>query len=118
MSQENVEIVGRIYEAYARHDDATPFELYAEDIVWDMSNSRRRALYAKPFYHGHEGVRENWRESLDAFGTVDFEVEELIDVGDSVLAVVRDKGVGRSSGAPVQATHTALWTLRRVRRLF
>jgi hypothetical protein len=30
MSQENVEIVRRIYDAAARHDDPTPFEVYAE----------------------------------------------------------------------------------------
>ena len=41
MSQENVEIVRGIYDAVARRDGVTPFEAYAEDIVWDLSNSRR-----------------------------------------------------------------------------
>src|SRR5512132_1402070 len=111
MSQENVEIVRGIYDAVARRDDATPFEFYAEDIVWDMSNLRRAALYKKPVYHGHEGVRESWRESLAAFGQVDFEVEELIDAGDQVLAAIREREVGRASGVPVEASHLAVWTL-------
>jgi ketosteroid isomerase-like protein len=111
MSRENVEIVRSIYDAVARRDDVTPFEFYAEGIVWDMSNLRRAALYMKPVYHGHEGVRESWRESLAAFGQVDFEVEELIDAGDQVLAAIREREVGRASGVPVEASHLAVWTL-------
>jgi ketosteroid isomerase-like protein len=111
MSQENVEIVRSIYDAVVQRDDVTPFEFYAEDIVWDMSNLRRAALYMKPVYHGHEGVRECWRESLAAFGEVDFEVEELIDAGDQVLAAIRERDAGRASGVSVEASHVAVWTL-------
>jgi ketosteroid isomerase-like protein len=111
MSQENVDVVRRIYDAAARRDDVTPFEVYAEDIVWDVSKWRRAALDPKQVYRGHEGVREMWRETLVAFGEVDFEVEELIDAGDQVLAVIREREVGRASGVPVEATHLALYTL-------
>ena len=38
MSEENVEIVRGIYDAVARRDGVTPYEVYAEDIVWDFSN--------------------------------------------------------------------------------
>ena len=111
MSQENVEVVCRIYDAAARRDDVIPFEVYAEDIIWDISNARRVALAMKPVYHGHEGVRQYWRENLSAFGAIDFEVEELIDAGDQVLAVIREREVGRASGAPVETTHLAVYTL-------
>ena len=111
MSQENVELVRRVYDAYARRDDATAFEAYAEDIVWDLSNSRRAALFVKPVYHGHEGLREAWRETLAAFSEIDFEVEEVIDVGDQVLVAIRESVVGRASGAPAETTHVVVWTL-------
>ena len=111
MSQENVEIVRSIYEAVTRRDSATPFEIYAEDIVWDVSNSSRAVLAMKPVYHGHKGVRQYWRENLSSFGEVDFEVRELIDAGDHVLAVIREHEVGRASGVPVEATHLVVWTL-------
>ena len=65
----------------------------------------------KPVYHGHEGVRQYWRETTSAFGEIDFEVEEMIDAGDQVLAVIREREVGRASGAPVEATHLAVYTL-------
>jgi ketosteroid isomerase-like protein len=111
VSEENVEVVRRIYDAAARRDDEIPFELYAEDIVWDLSHARRAALGMKPVYHGHEGVRQSWRDGLSAFGEIDFEVEELIDAGDQVLAVIRERAVGRASGVPVETTHLAVHTL-------
>ena len=111
MSKENVEIVRGIYDAFARRDDVSAFEVYAQDIVWDLSNARRAALTEKPVYHGHEGVRQLWRESLYVFGEIDFDVEELIDAGDQVLAVIRERDVGRASGVPVETTHLVVWTL-------
>jgi ketosteroid isomerase-like protein len=111
MSEENVEVVRGIYEAAARRDDSTPFDVYAEDIVWDLSNAGRAMLLPKPVYHGHEGVRQFWRDRLSAFREIDFEVEELIDAGDQVLATIREREVGRASGAPVEVTHLAVFTL-------
>ena len=110
MSRENVEIARRIYDAVAQRDAATPFAYYAEDIVWDVSNSRRATLMHS-VYHGHEGVRQSWRDGLSAFGEIDFEVKELIDAGDQVLAVIRERAVGRASGVPVETTHLAVLTL-------
>jgi ketosteroid isomerase-like protein len=111
MSEENVEIVRRIYDAVTRRDDVIPYEVYAEDIVWDLSNSGRALLFTKPVYQGHEGVRRFWREGLSGFGEIDLEVEELTDAGDQVLAVISEREVGRASGVPVEATHLAVWTL-------
>jgi ketosteroid isomerase-like protein len=111
MSEENVELVRRIYEAATRRDDVTPYEVYAEDIVWDLSNARRALLLTKPVYRGHEGVRQFWREALSVFGVIKFEVEELIDAGDQVLAVLREREVGRASGVPVETTHLSVYTL-------
>jgi ketosteroid isomerase-like protein len=111
MSQENVEIVRRIYDAVARRDDMTPFEFYARDIVWDLSNSSRAALSSQPVYRGHDGVRQAGREALAAFGEVDFEVVEVLDDAEHVIAIIREREVGRASRVPVEATHTAVWTL-------
>ena len=110
MSEENVEVVRRIYEAAARRDDVIPFEVYSEDIVWDLSKARRATLLQKPVYLGHDGVRQFWREALSAWGEIDFEVEELIDADARVLAVIREREVGRASGVPVETTHLAVYT--------
>ena len=111
MSRENVELVRRIYEAFNRRDVVTPFEIYAEDIVWDLSHTARGNLFPQPVLHGHEGVREGWRDVLGAFAEVDFTVEELTDADDKVFATIRELDVGRASGASVSALHFAVWTL-------
>jgi ketosteroid isomerase-like protein len=110
MSRENVEIVRAIYDAGARRDAVLPFEVYSEDIVWDISTARRGALFTRPVYYGHEGVREAWRELLTVFSESEFEVRELVDAGDRVLADLHERDVGRASGVPVEATHLAVWT--------
>jgi ketosteroid isomerase-like protein len=76
MSRENGEIVRRLYQALARRDAVTPFELSAEDIVWDVSQSRTAFLYTRPVSTGHKG--QGWREWLSAFSAIDAEVQELI----------------------------------------
>src|SRR5215218_489889 len=88
MSQGNVEVMRGIYDALARQD-----------------------LYSTPVYQGHEGARQVWREMLSVFGEVEVEVEQLVDAGDQVVAVIREREVGRASGAPVETTHLAVWTL-------
>lgn len=40
-----------------------------------------------------------------------YEVDELIDAGDRVVAVISDRQIGRSSGVPIEAAHAAVWTL-------
>ena len=59
-----MEVVRGIYDAVARRDDVTPYEVYAEDIVWDLSNSGRELLLTKPVYQGHEGVRQFWARAM------------------------------------------------------
>jgi ketosteroid isomerase-like protein len=98
MSRENVEVVRGIHEAVARRDYVTPFETYAENVVWEVSHASWTALGIEPVYQGHDGIRQFWRDVLSVIGEFDLEVEELIDVGDQVVAVARERGVGRAKG--------------------
>jgi ketosteroid isomerase-like protein len=109
--EDNLRIVRGIYDAVARRDAAAAFAVYAHDIVWDPSQASWGSLRERPVYHGHEGVREAWRESLSVFGEVDVVLMDAIADGDKVLAVVRELNVGRSSGVPVEGVHYAVWTL-------
>jgi ketosteroid isomerase-like protein len=108
MSKQNVEVVRGIYALWPRRDNVTPFEVYAADVVFDLSNTRRAALGMKPVYQGHEGVRQFWRESLSVFGEFNFEVEELIDRGRPSSGSHREREVGRASGVPMETTHLAV----------
>jgi ketosteroid isomerase-like protein len=57
MSQKNVKIVRRIYDAAARRDSDAVLALYDPEVEVDMSHAPCRDLVGKRFYHGHDGLR-------------------------------------------------------------
>jgi ketosteroid isomerase-like protein len=59
MSQENVEIVRRVYDAAARHDAATVMALYDPEVEWDNSTGLG-GITGGGVYRGHEGLRPSF----------------------------------------------------------
>jgi uncharacterized protein len=110
MSQENVEIVRAILEAFNRGDMRGFLEMCDPDIEWDLS----QRLVDPETYHGHRGVEKFFEQQLEAWEEVPrMEAEDLIDAGDQVVAFVRVHGRGRGSGAAVDARIAQVWTIRR-----
>jgi ketosteroid isomerase-like protein len=110
MSQENVEIVREHIDAFRRQDDA-PRTLSPLDpfVVLDMS--RVRGLDVTVAY-GHEEVTQTIRHYIGAFEDYEYDVERLTDLGSgAVLALVTEKGRGKSSGVPVRQSFAALYTV-------
>lgn len=116
MSQENVELVSRMYrpaEAMSRDDllAALP-ELIQHvadpEIEWIEAPGRvdRRT------YRGYEGVRQAFHHWLDGFDRYSFELEQIVDCGDDVLVVAREEGRGATSGVTVSARSYQLFTVR------
>ena len=98
MSQENVEIVRRLTEAFNLGDAKAAFELLDDAFEWW---DREDDLFASV----HRGREECAKHPTDIYDQVDYmqmEVKELIDAGDYVVAGVRVHGRGRASGAPVE----------------
>jgi ketosteroid isomerase-like protein len=113
MSKENVEIVRQVYDAASRHDAAAVLGLYDPDVEIDVSQTHGAVM--DPVYtgEGHSGLRAWSREWHEAWGAVEYEVHELIDVGDDVISVVTVRGRGRASGANAEfARHAGVWTIR------
>ncbi len=113
MSQENVEIVRRVYDAVARGAVDAVLDFYDSDIEWNMSRSPYRALVGRDSYRGHDGLRRFFRDYRDPWAAIEDKCEELIDAGERVIAVVSTCARGKASGADVERTHQAgVWTLR------
>ena len=112
MSEENVEIVRRVYEAVARRDTAAVLAAYAPDVEWDFSGSTWGDLTGRPVYRGHEDLRAFYREWYEAWGRYDESVEELIGAGEHVVVVATGRGRGRVSGAEVGWTQYGVWTIQ------
>ena len=113
MSQENVEIIRRFWLAYVRQDYET--STAALDEAVELS-SDPRANMETGLVSGREAVVASIAGFVSSFD--DYwceEPEELIDVGDWVVVVVRSGGRGRTSGVPVSQVWTVAYKLRRGR---
>jgi ketosteroid isomerase-like protein len=104
MSQENVEIVRTLFEAFRRQQGRLrqgdiPFgEPYAEDVELDAS-ALQLPDFGTGVYHGREGARRFWMDWLSAWDNVHFEYE-LVDAGENVVALV-DQGMQGSEGIDI-----------------
>ena len=103
MSEENVELVRRIYDAWDREESARDF------IAADVE-------YVNPSYAVEPGTRHGRKRfSAVRYTFADFKprVERFIDAGDDkVVVLARYTGTGRSSGVPVAGEHGYVWTVR------
>jgi ketosteroid isomerase-like protein len=65
MSQENVEIVRRMYEAVTRRDAETVFSLYDPGVKWDATRGTHLGgLVGAGIYHGHKGPRTGFASGV------------------------------------------------------
>ena len=112
MSQENVELVRLVYDAAARRDGASVLALYDSEVEWDVSRSPIARLVGGSLYHGHEGLRSFFRAYHDAWESIEYDPEELIDAGDHVISVDVERTRGRASGVATNLTQYGLWTIK------
>jgi uncharacterized protein len=108
MSEQNVEIVRRMYEQTARGHPEVLYECFDPDVEWDTSATD---LPEAGVYRGHEGVKEYRRRFWGAWETPRNEPEEFIDAGDSVVVIARMGGRGKGSGIDVEQRFAMVWTL-------
>ena len=111
MSDENVEIVRRIYESLGRPDAVAA--LWHPEVEFDVSRDVWAAVVGGGHYRGPDGVR-NWMLDLfSAWEQLDLDCEELIDAGEAAVSVLSVRGRGRASGIEVGYHPAGIWTLRR-----
>src|SRR4029450_12225709 len=106
MSEENVEMVRRGYEAFNRGDIDGVLDLCAPGIEWsDMATFDTDAVTGK------EAVRAYFKMGMEPWEEIRREPEEIIDLGgDQVLVLVHATGRGRESSVEVDARVADLLT--------
>jgi ketosteroid isomerase-like protein len=114
MSQENVEAVRRLFAAF-QGVDVGNFERRLDEVreVFDPAVewvAAPHSLLASEEYRGYDGVRRFWTQFLSAWDEYGVHVEELIDAGDQVVAVLRLSG--RTNELEVDEARSSLITLR------
>jgi ketosteroid isomerase-like protein len=99
VSEENVEVVRAVFEAWERGDMSALFALYDPEIVWDMTHTEGEL---NTEHHGHEGVKTMFRAWTEPFDSYHAHAEEFIEVGEAVVVRLRQGGRGRQSGVEVE----------------
>ena len=98
MSQENVEIVRRVSDAYNRRDVEAMLDELHPEIEWHPWLQLQFGGGAT-VYRGHQGVRTGIRELEEAFSEIEAEQTEIRDLGERVVAIGHHRGRGKESGA-------------------
>lgn len=103
VSDENVELVRRIYDAWERGESAQDF--IAEEVE-----------YVNPSYAVEPGTRRgraSFRVVRDTYEDFKLQVDGVIDAGEEdVVVLAHYTGSGRSSGVPVAGEHGYVWTIK------
>jgi ketosteroid isomerase-like protein len=108
VSQENVEIIRRMFERANARDVAGIIDLVSDDIACFPAQDQPEA----EVFHGSEAFADYFRGWFDAFERYEIEVSEYADLGERVVAVGRITAHGRGSGARVTADDAWHYRLR------
>jgi ketosteroid isomerase-like protein len=100
MSEENVEIVRRGFEAYSRRD-VDGFLSHLDPEV-ELRSAIVGGAEGK-VYRGHDGVRKWIADSDESFIELVTDLSEFRDVGDQVLAFGHIRARGRESGLELES---------------
>jgi ketosteroid isomerase-like protein len=98
MSRENVEAVRRFVDQFNATGEL-PWAAMGPDVVWVVDPG----AFLAGTYRGHDGVRTLFERLAEVFGEVRVETGELIDAGDSVIAIGRFRVRGLASGATARS---------------
>jgi ketosteroid isomerase-like protein len=108
MSQENVEIVRQVYEAFQRGDSKKLMNLVSPDIELHGTSG---GLSDGSVARGIEAVRQTF-DLWDQDWETKLSPQEFIDAGDQVVVLQHEHRRGRGSGAEVEAKTAVLYGLR------
>ena len=107
MSQENVEIVRRMWDAFLAADIQSALSFFAPDVEWDGTN-----LPDGQIGTGHPAILDHVARWAEAWDDWTVEVERVVEAGrDQVILFMREKGRS-DSGLTMDELHAELYTLR------
>ncbi len=108
MSQENVEIVRGAYKAMSRDDWDAVLEAADPDFELVPPDQSPRSAPVR----GAEEVRAWYTDQRETVGDLSVEVEELIEAGGFIVALIRLRIRPHGADADFELRIAHLWTLR------
>jgi ketosteroid isomerase-like protein len=98
MSEENVELVRKAYEAFNRRAPDALADLCAPDVEFTSLMAESEG----GVYRGREGIREFFQQQDEAFDRITAEIMEIVDRGEILVVSIAFRAHGRGSGVPVE----------------
>jgi ketosteroid isomerase-like protein len=110
MSQENVELVRRAYEAWNVGNFDAASELLSPEMEWQMPPN----LPESDTWRSKAEVQRGLEDFMQSWKELRAEVQDLIDAGDRVVALVRFRGRSAVTELELQgvSVDAAVWTVR------
>jgi ketosteroid isomerase-like protein len=109
MSEQNVEVIRRAFEAIAAGDADSLAGLASEDAELRSVVSGIEGRV----YRGPQGIRQYSADLIEAFERVDQTAEELIDLDENgVLVIIRVEARSRTSGLELAQRFAVHWTFK------
>jgi uncharacterized protein len=109
MSQENVELVRGMCEAFLAGDVAAALDVLHAEVIWHGTIG---GIEEGRTAHGHNEVIEGFMESLRDWESHSLEIEDYLDAGDSVVVLWHEVGRGKRSGVEVESRTAVVYTVR------
>ena len=109
MSEQNVELVKGVYDAFGRGDVPAVLGAFADDIEWFEAEG----MPYGGLHRGPDAVAQKVfgpiTEDVEGFAVTP---EELIGSGTTVAAVVRYTGTGKATGKALDVPVVHVWDIR------
>jgi uncharacterized protein len=96
---EDVELVGSAFDAWNRGDIDSFADHVAEDIAWLEVSGRPEGAPTERL--GRDRMRQSLESLFDVWESYRIEVERIDQIGERVLAIVREVARGRASGVEI-----------------
>jgi ketosteroid isomerase-like protein len=111
MSEENINILRRGYEAFNRGDIDTVLGLMDENIEWNEPEVE--GLPEAGTHRGPEQVARNvFQPVVEDYEAFQVTPEKFLDANDHVVVLGRFQGTGKATGRALDAPFAHVWVLR------
>jgi ketosteroid isomerase-like protein len=109
MSQENVETLRTLYEAFNRRDWDAAFDRLDPDFQLRAIGGRTQLL--SETFRGHDEVRSFFEDRIQPFDELTLEPEQFFDRGEKIAVFLRFRARPRDSSATIENRVGHLWTI-------
>jgi len=104
MSQANVEVFKRAFDAINRRDDEALLSELDPEVEWHAAILMAMGG-TQTVYRGHEGVREWLRDLYETLSEFHADYPDVWDLGDRTVAIGVVRGRGAASEAEIESPH-------------